>query len=305
MKKGLTILGILICSISYAQQEYSFTQYSEALSYFNPAATGTDNTAKVVSLFRKQWIGFSGSPANFGLLYSTPIKKESMSLGGYVFQDMIGKTALTTAAVNYSYYINLSEHQRLAFGANMGIDFIHTNYDELRYWDTNDEVFNGPNENFTIPKIGFGLHYYTNNFYAGLSVPRMINYNSDEFNSIQNDRVPVIVSNYYGSIGYKFHLNEDFDLNASSLIKYTAHIDPQLDINALTTYKETVGLGIGYKTFGFASVYSQYIYKKFIFGYGYDFSLTPISKYSTGSHEVFIRYNIKTFKNTLPDKAFF
>lgn len=303
MKKALTILGIALCSTNFAQQEYSFTQYSEAISYFNPAATGTDNSAKVVSLLRKQWVGFNGSPTSFGLLYETPIVKKSMGLGGYVFQDMIGKTALTTAAVNYSYYINLSTFQRLAFGANMGVDFIHTNYDELKYWDKEDAVFNGPNENFTIPKIGFGIQYYTNHFYAGLSVPRALNYNSEEFNSIKNDRVPVIVSNYYGTLGYLFYLNDMFDIEASSLVKYTVNIDPQVDLNVLTTYKEKIGLGIGYKTFGLASVFTQYTYEDWLIGYGYDFSLTPISNYSSGSHEILIRFNIKTFKNTLPARS--
>ena len=305
MKTTLIILGIAVCSISYAQQDYSFTQYSEAKSYFNSAATGTENATKIVSLARKQWVGFNGSPTSFGLIYDMPIEQKNMGIGGYVFQDMIGKTSLTTAAVNYSYYINLSTYQRLSFGANVGADFIQTNNDELKYWDREDQVFNRPNENFTIPKIGFGLQYYTNNFHVGLSVPRAMNYNSGEFNSIQDDRVPVIVSNYFANAGYHFYLNQDFDLRASTLVKYTPNIDPQVDINALTFYKETVGLGVGYKTFGFASTYVQYLLDDWAFGYAYDFSLSAISSYSSGSHELMIRYNIKSFRNTLHDKPYF
>lgn len=288
-----------------AQQDYSFTQYFEANSYFNPAATGTENISKAVALYRKQWVGFNGSPTSYGLLYETPIEKKSIGLGGYVFQDVVGATSLTTVAANYSYYLNLTDYQRISFGINAGADFLNTNYNNLRYWDENDVVFTNSQANFILPKFGIGVLYYTNQFYAGLSIPRLVNYNSEEFNSIQSTNVPVTVSNYFATVGYKLDINEDFNLNLNSLIKYTPKVMPQADVNSTVWYKDMVALGVGYKSLAFATTYAQYKYKGFILGYAFDFSLTPISQYSIGTHEIMLRYNIKNFKNTLNDKSFF
>jgi type IX secretion system PorP/SprF family membrane protein len=305
MKKTFALILLAIAGVANAQQDYSFTQYNQANAYFNPAATGTENVSKVVGLWRKQWVGFNGSPMSYGLLYETPIEKKNIGVGGYVFQDVVGATALTTVAANYSYYLNITDYQRISFGINAGADFLNTNYDDLRYWDEADAVFTNPANNFVLPKVGIGVMYYTNQFYVGISVPRLLNYNSDQFNSIQNSNVPVMVSNYFATAGAKFKLNDDFNMDVFSLLKYTPKVMPQLDINTSVWYKDMISVGAGYKSMAFATMFMQYKYKEFVLGYAFDFSLTPMSQYSKGTHELLLRYNIKSFRNTLNDKPMF
>mgnify|MGYP001577053297 CR=1 FL=1 len=57
-------------------------------------------------------------------------------------------------------------------------------------------------------------------------------------------------------------------------------------INAKLTYKQTVWLGLSYRTQDAVAINLGIRKDRFIFGYSYDYSLTDIQKYSVGSHEL-------------------
>lgn len=288
--------------MSFAQQEYSFSHYSDVRSVFNPASTGTEGFQKITAVFRKQWVGLSGSPMNGGINYEHPLEKFNMGLGGYVFSDKIGETSLTNVVVNYRYSLKLGTDHKLAFGLSLGADFINTNNDRLVYWDESDEMFSGGNYSVVVPRAGLGINFYGDRYFVGISVPRLLTFNDKHNVSINKDDLPSLVSHYYLSGGYNFELSNEFDLRTSLLTKYTPNVIPQGDINVMAIYKKMIGLGIGYKSLGFGSVNALYNYKEvFSFGYSFDFTLTRIADYSKGSHEIMLRYS---FPNKISKERF-
>lgn len=293
--KSLTLLivGIAIFNC-HSQQEYSFTHYFETNSFFNPASTGNEHSQNIVGLFRKQWAGYKGTPTTGGVLYENELKKYNMGIGGYVFTDKIGETSMTTVTANYAYNIKLNSNFKLAFGLDVGADFISTNYGRLLFWDHNDQLLLDSKSSNIVPKIGLGTQFYNDKFYVGLSVPRVLNFNSPDFHTINNSSIPMLVSHYYLTAGYKFVLNDEFKLRANTLLKYTRNVWPQIDLNATGTYKDLIGLGLGYKSLGFLSTYVQYIYNKtVVISYAFDFSLNPMSEFARGgTHEIMIKYQI-------------
>lgn len=111
--------------------------------------------------------------------------------------------------------------------------------------------------------------------------------------SISAESLPSMVSNYYFTFGYKSDLNDEFQMQVNTLGKYTAHVMPQGDINVMTTYNNMIGLGVGYKSLGFATTYLQYTYDDVVtIGYAFDFTLSEIAKYSNGWHEILIKYRL-------------
>ena len=126
------------------------------------------------------------------------------------------------------------------------------------------------------------------------SVPGLVNFNNSSLLSIAAESLPSVVSNYYFTFGYKFDLNDQFQMQINTLGKYTANVMPQGDINVMTTYNKIIGLGVGYKSLGFATTYLQYTYDDVVtIGYAFDFTLSDIAKYSNGSHEILIKYRLR------------
>jgi type IX secretion system PorP/SprF family membrane protein len=293
MKKLITCAFVIAGGFAFAQQEYSFTNYFEATPFFNPAATGTAGNQNITALFRKQWVGFTGSPMSGGIVYDNILKDYDMGIGGYVFSDKIGETTMTNIAANYSYILQIDNQFNLAFGVDAGVDVFSTNYDELVYWDQNDRMFNDVQQTMVVPRAGAGIHFFTEDYYVGLSVPRLLTYNNDSPLGINAERFPSIVSNYYLTAGYNYEINRDFDIQANILGKLTPNVIPQGDINVMGTYQKMIGLGLGYKSLGFASILAQYTYDEVItIGYAFDLTLTKIANYSNGSHEIMIKYVI-------------
>jgi len=298
----LTIGFVVTTMMSFAQQEYSFTHFADVRSVFNPASTGTEGFQKITGIFRKQWVGLAGSPMTGGLNYEHPLEKFNMGLGGYVFSDKIGETSLTNVVVNYRYSLKLGTDHKLAFGLSLGADFINTNNDRLVYWDESDPMFNGGNYSVVTPRAGLGITYYGEKYFLGISVPRLLTFNDKHNVSIDREDMPSLVSHYYLSGGYNFELNNEFDLRTIMLGKYTPNVIPQGDINVTAVYRKLVGLGLGYKSLGFASINALYNYKElFSIGYAFDFTLTRVANYSQGSHEIMLRY---AFPNRIAKEKF-
>lgn len=290
----LILVGMVFFNV-YSQQEYSFTHYFETNSFFNPAATGNEHTQNIVGLFRKQWLGYTGTPTTGGLIYEQELKDRNMGVGGYVFTDHIGETSLTTVTANYAYNLKLNNEMKLAFGIDAGADFISTDYSRLLYWDQADGLLTDAKASRVVPKVGLGTNLYSDKFYVGLSVPRVLNFHSTDFHTINSTTIPMLVSHYYLTAGYKFKLNDQFDLKTNTLVKYTRNVTPQADINATCVYNKAVGFGLGYKSLGFASAYIQYTYDNtVVISYAFDYSLNPVGQYARGgTHELMIKYQFK------------
>lgn len=299
MKTTSILIGIVMLTTgAYAQQEYSFSHFAQANSFFNAGATGTSETANITGLFRKQWAGFNGSPLTGGISYDHPLQEYNMGLGGFIFSDKIGETIMTNVVANYSYHLKLDDKHHIGMGAAVGADFISTDFDRLVYWDNQDQVFSGK-QSIVVPRAGIGFHFYSKDYYVGISAPRLLTFNDKNNVSINRDNMPSLVSHYYLTGGYTFHLNDQFDLKATTLGKYTPNVIVQGDINATVIWDKTVGLGVGYKSLGFATINLIYTYDKVVsIGYAFDFTLTQMRNYSKGSHEVMITYNLPTKSKT-------
>lgn len=298
MKTLIKIIALTITGyVSYGQQEYSYSNYYEVTPFFNPAATGSSGNQNIVGIFRKQWVGFNGTPVNGGIVYDNLLSDYNMGVGGYIFTDKIGETSMTNVAANYSYLLKFDNVHKVGFGVDAGIDVFSTDYNSLIYWDQEDRMFNDAQATVVVPRAGAGIYFFTDTYYAGFSVPRLLTFNNDSPLGINADRLPSIVSTYFLTGGYSFEINNDLEMQVNFLGKLTPHVIPQGDINVMGTYKELVGLGFGYRSLGFATATLQYTYDKVVtIGYTFDMSLTKIANYSKGSHEIMVKY-------TLPQKG--
>lgn len=92
--------------------------------------------------------------------------------------------------------------------------------------------------------------------------------------------------------GYIFNVTENVKLKPSVLFKYIPGAPFQADINFSALFKDMIWLGASFRTGDAVSAILEYqATNSFRVGYGYDFTVSEIRKYSNGSHEIMIGYD--------------
>jgi type IX secretion system PorP/SprF family membrane protein len=292
MKKIIIVLMAMCGFITKAQQDVMISQYMFNGLFLNPAYAGSHKYITSSLLHRTQWVNFSGAPKTMllavdGLL---PTKSENMGLGLIVTNDRIGATEQTDIMANYAYQLKLKKG-KLAFGIKAGVSNFVLKSDKLVYWDGGDQVFSD-RKNAWLPKFGMGAYYFCDNWYAGISVPTLLAYDSKQNFSFDVNSSTFLQRHYYVYGGYVFKLNDKFDLKPSALIKYLPSAPTEVDLNLNVMYNKQVWLGVGYRSYDAVVLMVEYqTNSRFRVGYAYDVTTTKLRNYSAGTHEIMIGYD--------------
>ena len=259
--------------------------------FINPAYAGSHKYFSSSLLYRNQWVSYPGAPKTFLVAGDGPIANNKMGLGFIIAHDKIGVTSQTDINLNYSYNIKLSAG-KLAFGLKGGVSNYSVNTDELKVWDTDDATLNDDSQSEFIPKFGFGMYYHSERWYAGVSIPTLLAYENGNSFSMNIDQSSFLRKHFLINGGYVFNLNDKLKLKPSTLIKYVQSAPVEADINCSILYDETIWLGVSYRTNdAIVGIIEYQANKRFRIGYSYDFTLTEIGDYSSGSHEIMIGYD--------------
>jgi type IX secretion system PorP/SprF family membrane protein len=302
MKTIIKIALLLFCTQQVmAQQEGVVSQYMFNGLFINPAYAGSHKYFSTSLLYRKQWVGFEGSPESIIAAVDGPIQNENMGIGLIIARDKIGVTNESSFLANYSYNIKLGSG-KLAFGIKAGASYYEAALTELTYWDEEDPVYSGNIQSKIIPKFGAGIYYHQAKWFAGFSIPTLIASDNEYDFSANINKSSNLRKHYYLTGGYVFDLNDKLKLKPSTLIKYVKSAPVEVDINCSILYDETIWFGISYRTNdAIVGIIEYQANKKFRIGYSYDFTISEIGNYSSGSHEIMIGYdfakdlvNIKT-----------
>lgn len=280
-----------------AQQEPHFTQYMSNMSVINPAyATDTPNVLNLGSLYRYQWAGIKGAPKTMTLFAHTPIN-EKIEAGLSLVSDDIGNGAkkITNVFADIAYIIKLDETQKLSFGVKAGFSTISTNFNgfQLNSGDVTTDFAFAENVNETMPNIGTGVYYFTDSYYIGLSVPNILTSehtgsSGDQINSFGTHRV-----HGYLTGGYIFDINENLKLKPAAMAIFVEGAPVSVDLTANVLYNEKFELGAAYRFGDAVSVLMNVnVTPNLRVGYSYDYTLSNLSKFNSGSHEIVLLYNL-------------
>jgi type IX secretion system PorP/SprF family membrane protein len=302
MKKAVVIKSIVVALILLkattgavnAQYDAMFTQYMFNETFINPAYTGYKDALSVTALQRQQWVGFDGRPVTTIVSIHAPVFRNTMGVGLSFLTEKIGVTTRTLLYASYAYRVKVSSKARLSFGLMGGVHIRNEKLTSLSLTDQGDPNFSSNLKNVITPNFGFGILYTTDKFYAGLSIPRLID---DELSvtadglSVQNLGFRLKKFHYYLTVGRIFTVSENLKLKPQLLVKavYNAPIEFDLNLNALI--KDRLWLGASYRSGADMSLIAGVqILPQFLFSYSYDFSLTKIKKFNSGSHEIALNY---------------
>lgn len=293
MKNYLYKFLILFGILSYGQQDSQFTQYMYNTININPAYAGTRESLNIFMLHRNQWVGLDGAPITNSASINTNVGDSKFGVGLSFINDNIGPTQENTISADIAYIIPLNNEYKLSFGIKGTANFYSLDANKLNIFQQNDPEFQSLNGKLS-PNIGTGVYYYSDTFYVGASVP---NFNRTKYYDTNEISINTKAVSYYLLSGYVFNLNEKIKFKPSFLAKVNEGAPFQLDVNANFMFNEKFVIGGSYRLDSAVSALLGIQFSNSWFlGYGYDLETTKLSNYNSGSHEVFLRYEI--FKNT-------
>jgi len=291
---AVTLLFSLNVYNANAQQEPLYTQYMFNTVSVNPAYAGTRNAMNIIALSRIQWAGLDGAPTTHNVTMHTPLNNYKMGVGFSIVSDKIGPVNNFYFNFNYAYRVNLTEKMVLSMGVKGGIYNYKVSLNELSVGD-NDASFNGSLEQKFQPNAGAGLYLYSDKWYAGFSIPKLIQTDLSG-NRTTASNLSSLKRHYFFMAGYVFDINQDFKFKPSFINKVVEGAPPSTDVTAQVLYLNKYWLGATYR-WGDALAFLANIQlnKQLMVGYSYDFTTSNLNSYNTGSHEILISYDFDGF----------
>ncbi len=298
------ILYTLLLSLPFlsaeAQQLPQFSQYRLNDFVYNPAVAGVNPYYEAKSNNRYQWIGITDAPRTYILSVNGPHRSRKIGFGGCLFTDIVGPTRRTGVYFTYAYHLKLNEEIKLSLGLNAGLLQFMVDASKITLHDPVDGVIGNQLQTDLMPDFGAGFYLYSNKFYVGASVPQIVQ-SKIKFSDYTYTSLSKLATHYYVTAGYKFEINDDFDVEPSAVMKYVSPAPVQFDLGARVIYQDKVWLGGALRTKDAISAILGYVYQENLtFGYSYDFTTTNLKNYSTGTHEIMIgiKFNKKPASTT-------
>ncbi len=290
----ITLLMLSVGTLK-AQDYFNMSQYMMHQPFINPAAIGSYNTLNGAGLFRQQWVGLDGAPSTQAFNINSPFKGSNGNVGFSVIRDKIGVNDKIDLSGTYAYNISINSKSKLALGLSAMAVLNQSLYSKTEVNDANDPLFSNNTKMHLQPNFQYGMYYYTNKMYVGISLPKLL------VNSVTADSTKDNAStsfdfkqlHYYINAGYKFKLNSNLDLNVSTLLKQISGAPFQYDINAQVVYKKKIGIGASFRSSKtLVALLSYQINDMLKLSYSYDLSLSKLGAYHGGSHEIMLIFKM-------------
>ncbi len=304
MKKIFAIVILFTAVKSFAQQDPQYSLYMFNPMGVNPGYAGSREVLSAVLVHRSQWIGLEGAPVTQTLAINSPLKNKNMGVGMQIVNDNIGPRTTQTLTATYAYRIKLGEG-KLAFGLRGGILNYHYNWDKIEYRDQEDAIPTTAEESFIIPTFDFGMYFYARTMYVGIAADHL---NTASFHLLNNIDTTNSNARQYANItttlGKAFIINDNLVLKTSVLMRATKTAG-NIDLNASLLIKDRILFGLTLRTNALVVLTEINLSKNLRMGIAYDYDGTELSKYNSGSLEIFLGYDLGLFKSKVVSPRYF
>lgn len=289
-----SILGLLLL-LSFqieAQQNPHYTQYMYNMSTINPGYATDTGSMNFGALYRMQWVGSEGGPTTGTFFGHSPLAK-NVEVGLSIVHDEIGDVVKETGVfADFAYIVKLNETNKISFGLKAGASFFSTNFDGFVYSDDLPDPAFANNLSKTFPNIGVGAFYFGENYYLGLSSPNLLTTKHLERKSgIVTTGVEAI--HYFFTGGYVFNLNDNLKFKPAFMARGLSGAPLALDITSNFLINNKFEIGAGYRVEDATSGLVNFrISPTLRIGYAYDYTLSNLGRFNSGSHEIMILFDL-------------
>lgn len=287
----LTFLLLLSwATVSYGQQYPVFTQYYFNEMVINPAYVGSHVQLSATAMYRNQWVNFPGAPKTISFSAHTSLVKRKVGVGILFNRDEIGSYKNNNVYGYYSYMLHFP-NATLSMGLQAGFNLLGANYNlDLQHID--DAAFTSF-INELKPNFGAGIYYTKKNFFAGFSVPFILN---NKVANISEALATITEARYYFiRAGFIHPLDkmENVKINPSILLRTQEGQPLSFDFNLAFVIRDVLSIGSSYRNVDALMTFIDLkLSERMHFGYSYDWTQSEINQFSNGTHEFMLNYRV-------------
>jgi type IX secretion system PorP/SprF family membrane protein len=300
--KQFAIIFLFIPGISFAQDP-GYSQFFANPLHLNPAFAGTTELPRAVVNYRNQWPQQGTSYSTYSLSYDFILKKRNAGLGFQMYYDREPNNLINTnsASFSYSYHLQLGMESFMTLALSAGVVLKQYDYNSLVFPSEIDQLTGTTSQSTTVvytdekkvyPDFAFGLVGQHKDIFWGASVHHFNEPNESITKGDHKSTLPMKITIHAGARTHKLHhglLSRRFTLSPNILYQQQGNFK-QLNLG-IYMIEKSVLFGSWFRNnmdtrpdaiialIGLAR-------KKFQFGYSFDYTLSELSDYSHGSHEI-------------------
>ena len=299
MRRAILLLLILCCGelTALSQQDALYSQYMYNPFAINPAYAGSRNSYSAVLLHRSQWVGMPGAPQTQSFALHAPAANSGLAWGVNFAHDQIGPSRNIIAAGTGAYHLKFDK-SKLAFGLRAGIYNTILDRSMLNFNEDNDQLDIGGKESAMVPSFDFGVYYYMQKAYAGLTVNHLTkhSFKFDDYGDTVLTSM-ALKRHFMLNAGYVWELKRNFVLKPSFLFKAVAGAPFNLDLNVSALFYKRFWLGLSFRNTTNIVIMTDINVTDYMrIGYAFDYNYDKLGTYNKGSHEVFIGFDFDVKK---------
>jgi type IX secretion system PorP/SprF family membrane protein len=286
-----------------AQQTPQYTMNMLDKFRNNAGYGGMDASLSVTGAFKSQWETFPGAPKFQHITAHMPLYIANGGLGFQFFHDEIGPEESLGFEASYNY---VYESSIGLFSLGLGAGLIQKRLDGSKI-----RAPDGIYEGFTIdhldpilsntlgsglaPSTRIGLYFANDFIEAGIAVDQLFA-NSVVLNNVEETsfRLKRTTSAF---VEYGYFVNDELQVYPSVFAK-TDGVQTQVDFSARFDYQELYFGGLTFRGYDAKSVDAIALFvgarvsRQLSLSYGYDITLSKLSTYTDGTHEIVVHYNL-------------
>ncbi len=304
-EKFLVVFTLLFTGLVYGQQDPHYTQYMYNQNILNPAYAGSRGDLSIGLLGRTQWVGIKGAPDSQTLNIHSAIGK-GVGVGLSFINDQIGPAKESNVMLDLSYGLQVGANSMLSFGIKGSYNFLNVNLINGTVRNDDGDVLFYDNLTEKAPNVGAGLFFNTERFYAGISVPNILQnkiYTNTLGHTIQDVSDNI---HFFATMGYVFDLSDNLKFKPSTMIKMVSGAPISFDLNGSLFINKTFEVGLSWREGdSIDAIIGVQASPQIRVGYAYDHTLTHLGDYNSGSHELMLLFDFDFAKKHIKSPRYF
>jgi type IX secretion system PorP/SprF family membrane protein len=303
MQRWILISIVILISLKAEAQDPGFSQFFANPLHLNPAFAGTTELPRLVVNYRNQWPSNGTTFSTYSVSYDQLFRKSKTGLGFQLTRDEELNNVLSSnsAQMAYSYHLQLTDFSFMTLGLQAGVTLKQFNPGNLVFPSGINQLSGEiseyvaaryPADKKLFPDFGVGAVGQHNDLFWGASVHHL---NTPDESVIEGDRkgkLPAKITLHAGTRMHRLH---------HGLLSRVFTLSPNILYQQQGSFKQlNLGIYMIEKSFLFGGWYRNNIdirpdaiiallgfaKEKFQFGYSFDLTLSELSNYTYGSHEI-------------------